>query len=72
MKVATLAGIALILVGIAGLATMTAGKKNQLVDVAPETAAVPEQRSRILEIPPLVAVLALTSGVALVIISARR
>ena len=71
MKAATLVGIVLIALGIAGLAYQgfTYKAREKVLDVGPIEATKEETRS--IPIPPVLGGLALVSGVVLVVAGAR-
>ena len=72
MKLATLAGIALIVVGIFALAYggISYTKEETIIDVGPIEATA-ETRERI-PLPPIVGGVALAAGVVLLVTGARR
>jgi hypothetical protein len=72
MKVASLVGILLIVVGIIGLAYggITYTRKEKVVDIGPIQATA-EKHERI-PLPPIVGGLALAAGVVLLVAGAKR
>jgi hypothetical protein len=72
MKPGTIIGIILIVIGVAGFALggFSFTKKEKVLDVGPIEATADDKKS--VPIPPLVAGIALVTGVVLVVASARR
>ena len=72
MKTMTLAGIVLIVLGIAALAYqgITYTTRETVIDIGPLTATA--ERERTLPLPPLVGGAAVLAGVALLVVGARR
>jgi len=72
MKPVTLAGIALIILGVLALAYqgITYTTREKVIDLGPLKASVDKEKS--IPLPPIVGALALAGGVALVIVGARK
>ena len=72
MKPVTLAGIALIILGVLALAYqgITYTTREKVIDLGPLKASVDKEKN--IPLPPIVGVLALAGGVVLVIVGARR
>ena len=72
MKPGSILGIILIVIGLVGFALggFSFTKKEKVLDVGPIEATADEKKS--VPIPPLLAGLALVSGVVLVAVSARK
>jgi hypothetical protein len=72
MKPGSILGIILIVIGLVGFAMggFSFTKKEKVLDVGPIEATADEKKS--VPIPPLLAGLALVSGVVLVAVSARK
>ena len=72
MKPTTLIGIALIVLGVLALAYqgITYTTHEKVVEVGPLKATVEKEKK--IPLPPIVGVLALAAGVALVIVGARK
>jgi len=72
MKAATIVGILLIVVGIAGLAFggFSFTRKEKVLDLGPIQATADKKES--LPVPPLLGALAIVGGVVLLASSARR
>ena len=72
MKATTLIGIALIILGVVALAYqgITYTTRETVVDLGPLKATVDKDKK--IPLPPIVGVLALAAGVALVIVGARK
>lgn len=72
MKPTTLIGIALIVLGVVALVYqgITYTTRENVVDLGPLKATVDKERT--IPLPPIVGVLALAAGVALVIVGARK
>jgi uncharacterized membrane protein HdeD (DUF308 family) len=72
MKPVTLAGIALIILGVLALAYqgITYTTREKVIDLGPLKASVDKEKN--IPLPPIVGVLALAGGVALVIVGARK
>ena len=72
MRVATVLGIALIVLGVLALAYqgVTYTTRENVIDLGPLKASVDKERS--IPLPPIVGVFALASGVVLVIVGARK
>jgi hypothetical protein len=68
----TLAGIALIILGVLALAYqgITYTTREKVIDLGPLKASVDKEKS--IPLPPIVGALALAGGVALVIVGARK
>jgi len=72
VKPVTLIGIALIILGVVALVYqgITYTTRETVVDLGPLKATVDKDKK--IPLPPIVGVLALTAGVALVIVGARK
>ena len=72
MKPVTLAGIALIILGVLALAYqgITYTTREKVIDLGPLKASVDKEKN--IPLPPIVGALALAGGVALVIVGARK
>ena len=72
MKVLTLVGIALIVLGIVAFTYqgITYTTREKVIDVGPLRATVEKEKS--IPLPPIVGALALVGGVVLVIVGARK
>jgi len=72
MKPVTLAGIALIILGVLALAYqgITYTTREKVIDLGPLKASVDKEKN--IPLPPIVGVVALAGGVALVIVGARK
>ncbi len=72
VKPVTLIGVTLIILGVLALAYqgVTYTTREKILDLGPLKASVDKERS--IPLPPIVGVLALASGVVLVIVGARR
>jgi len=72
MKTATVLGIALIMLGLVAFAYqgITYTTREKVLDVGPLQATVDKEQT--IPLPPLVGGLALVSGIALLIVGARR
>ena len=72
MKPVTLAGIALIILGMLALAYqgITYTTREKVIDLGPLKASVDTEKN--IPLPPIVGVLALAGGVVLVIVGARK
>jgi hypothetical protein len=72
MKPATIIGIILVVIGVAGFAMggFSFTKKEKVLDVGPIEATADDKKT--VGIPPLLAGIALVSGVVLVVAGARR
>jgi uncharacterized membrane protein YidH (DUF202 family) len=72
MKPATIIGIILIVIGVAGFALggLSFTKKEKVLDVGPVEATADDKKT--VPIPPLLAGIALVSGVVLVVAGARK
>jgi uncharacterized membrane protein HdeD (DUF308 family) len=72
MKPVTLAGIALIILGVLALAYqgITYTTRERVIDLGPLKASVDKEKN--IPLPPIVGVLALAGGVALVMVGARK
>lgn len=72
MKPVTLVGIALIILGVLALAYqgITYTTREKVIDLGPLKASVDKEKN--IPLPPIVGVLALAGGVALVIVGARK
>jgi uncharacterized membrane protein HdeD (DUF308 family) len=72
VKPTTLIGIALIVLGVVALVYqgITYTTRENVVDLGPLKATVDKERT--IPLPPIVGVLALAAGVALVIVGARK
>jgi hypothetical protein len=72
MKPGTIIGIILIVIGVAGFALggFSFTKKEKVLDVGPIEATADDKKTVL--IPPLVAGIALATGVVLVVAGARR
>ena len=72
MKLTTLIGMALIVLGVLALAYqgITYTTHEKVVEVGPLKATVEKEKK--IPLPPIVGVLALAAGVALVIVGARK
>ena len=72
MKPVTLVGIALIILGVLALAYqgITYTTREKVIDLGPLKASVNKEKN--IPLPPIVGVLALAGGVALVIVGARK
>lgn len=72
MKLVTLVGVALIVLGVLALAYqgITYTTREKVIDLGPLKASVDKERS--IPLPPIVGVLALVGGVALVIVGVRK
>jgi len=72
VKATTLIGIALIILGVVALAYqgITYTTRETVVDLGPLKATVDKDKK--IPLPPIVGVLALAAGVALVIVGARK
>jgi hypothetical protein len=68
----TLVGIALIILGVLALAYqgITYTTREKVIDLGPLKASVDKEKN--IPLPPIVGVLALAGGVALVIVGARK
>jgi hypothetical protein len=72
MKPVTLAGIALIILGVLALAYqgITYTTREKVIDLGPLKASVDKEKN--IPLPPIVGALALAGGVVLVIVGARK
>ena len=72
MKPVTLVGVALIILGVLALAYqgITYTTREKVIDLGPLKASVDKEKN--IPLPPIVGVLALAGGVALVIVGARK
>jgi hypothetical protein len=72
VKPVTLAGIALIILGVLALAYqgITYTTREKVIDLGPLKASVDTEKN--IPLPPIVGVLALAGGVVLVIVGARK
>ena len=72
MKPVTVVGIALIILGVLALAYqgITYTTREKVIDLGPLKASVDKEKN--IPLPPIVGVLALAGGVALVIVGARK
>ncbi len=72
MKTVTIVGIALIIVGVVALAYqgITYTTREKIIDIGPLKAEVEKQKT--IPLPPVLGVLALGSGVVLVVVGARK
>jgi hypothetical protein len=72
VKPVTLAGIALIILGVVALAYqgITYTTREKVIDLGPLKASVDTEKN--IPLPPIVGVLALAGGVVLVIVGARK
>jgi hypothetical protein len=72
MKPATIIGIILIVIGVAGFALggLSFTKKEKVLDIGPVEATADDKKT--VPIPPLLAGIALVSGVVLVVAGARK
>ena len=72
MKPVTLVGIALIILGVLALAYqgITYTTREKVIDLGPLKASVDKEKN--IPLPPIVGVLALAGGAALVIVGARK
>jgi hypothetical protein len=72
VKPVTLVGIALIILGVLALAYqgITYTTREKVIDLGPLKASVNKEKN--IPLPPIVGVLALAGGVALVIVGARK
>ena len=72
MKLVTLVGVALIILGVLALAYqgITYTTREKIIDIGPLKASVDKEKS--IPLPPIVGGLALAGGVILVIVGARR
>ena len=72
MKPVTLAGIALIILGVLALAYqgITYTTREKVIDLGPLKASVDKEKN--IPLPPIIGVVALAGGVALVIVGARK
>jgi hypothetical protein len=72
MKLMTLVGVALIVLGVLALAYqgITYTTREKVIDVGPLKATVDKEKS--IPLPPIAGVLAIAGGVALVIVGNRR
>jgi hypothetical protein len=72
VKPVTLVGIALIILGVLALAYqgITYTTREKVIDLGPLKASVDKEKN--IPLPPIVGVLALAGGVALVIVGARK
>jgi len=72
MKTATILGIALIMLGLVAFAYqgITYTTREKVIDLGPLQATVDKEQT--IPLPPLVGGLALVSGIALLIVGARR
>ena len=72
MKPVTLVGIALVILGVLALAYqgITYTTREKVIDLGPLKASVDKEKN--IPLPPIVGVLALASGVVLVIVGARK
>ena len=72
MKLMTLVGVALIVLGVIALVYqgITYTTREKVIDVGPLKATVDKERS--IPLPPLAGVLAIAGGVVLVIVGGRR
>ena len=72
VKPVTLVGIALIILGVLALAYqgITYTTREKVIDLGPLKASVDKEKN--IPLPPIVGVLALASGVVLVIVGARK
>ena len=72
MKPVTLVGVALIILGVLALAYqgITYTTREKIIDLGPLKASVDKEKS--ISLPPIVGILALAGGVALVIVGARK
>jgi uncharacterized membrane protein HdeD (DUF308 family) len=68
----TLVGVALIILGVLALAYqgITYTTREKIIDLGPLKASVDKEKS--IPLPPIVGVVALASGVVLVIVGARK
>ena len=72
MKPVTLIGVVLIILGVLALAYqgITYTTREKVIDLGPLKASVDKEKN--IPLPPIVGVLALAGGVALVIVGARK
>jgi uncharacterized membrane protein HdeD (DUF308 family) len=72
VKPVTLVGIALVILGVLALAYqgITYTTREKVIDLGPLKASVDKEKN--IPLPPIVGVLALASGVVLVIVGARK
>jgi hypothetical protein len=72
MKLVTLVGVALIVLGVLALAYqgITYTAREKIIDLGPLKASVDKEKS--IPLPPIVGVVALAGGVVLVIAGARK
>jgi hypothetical protein len=72
MKLVPLVGVALIVLGVLALAYqgITYTTREKVIDLGPLKASVDKEKN--IPLPPIVGVLALAGGVALVIVGARK
>ena len=72
MKLMTLVGVALIVLGVLALAYqgITYTTREKVIDVGPLKATVDKEKS--IPLPPLAGVLAIAGGVVLVVVGGRR
>jgi hypothetical protein len=72
VKPVTLVGIALIILGVLALAYqgITYTTREKVIDLGPLKSSVDKEKN--IQLPPIVGVLALAGGVALVIVGARK
>jgi hypothetical protein len=72
MKLVTLVGVALIVLGVLALAYqgITYTTREKVIDLGPLKASVDKEKS--IPLPPIVGVVALTGGVVLVIAGVRK
>ena len=72
MKLATLAGVALIVLGVLALAYqgITYTTREKVIDVGPLKATVDKEKN--IPLPPIDGVLAIAGGVVLVIVGGRK
>ena len=72
MRLGTLVGLVLIIVGVVGLAAggFSYTKKEKILDIGPIHATADEKHS--VAIPPVLGTIAIAAGVALVALTVRR
>ena len=72
MKPATIAGLLLIVLGVAALAYQGISYKSRdtIVDIGPVKATA--ERRKTLELPPIVGIAAVAGGVALLVLGGRK
>jgi hypothetical protein len=72
MKPITIVGVLLVVLGLAALAYqgVTYTSRETVIDIGPITATA--DREKTLPIPPLIGILAVVGGVALLVVGARK